>query len=101
MAGIRKMIYTPSQEVWDRIRDAAWRENRTISNFLINLFYQYEKQAQGIQPAEIKLNFKPEPKKDDDKTETIKNIQNDIDDRGAGFKKPFVPYSKSKQLGKK
>jgi len=42
MAGLRKMVYTPSQEVWDRIKAAAEAENRTMSNFLISLFFKYE-----------------------------------------------------------
>ena len=85
--GIRKLIYISSQELWNEIAFQAKLENRSVSNYLMNLhtmnvtdgfIVPVEDEPVTVR-AERKVKKPHEKKKDDS----------------------FRPLSKSKQLGKK
>lgn len=37
ITGLRKMIYIPNEEIWQRIQEAAKMDGRSVSNYLIML----------------------------------------------------------------
>ncbi len=39
--GLRKLIYIPDDGIWDSVQKTAKKENRSVSNYLINLHRDY------------------------------------------------------------
>lgn len=66
---MRKTIYISGEDLWDEIREAAGRENRSVSNYLVELhlakmrlrgcglsveeFYQDEVLADEVEPKKV------------------------------------------------
>ena len=40
--GLRKLIYIPNEEIWQGIQEAAKRDSRSVSNYLVTLHQQKE-----------------------------------------------------------
>jgi len=54
MKGVRKLIYVPSDEVWLMVKQHAAAENRSISNYLINLHMaNMECKELGFSPGKL------------------------------------------------
>ena len=58
--GLRKLIYIPDDIIWDSIKMQAAGENRSVSNYLVNLHKIY---TQGkIISQDWRSGIKPDPK---------------------------------------
>jgi hypothetical protein len=69
---MRKMIYVPSPVIWDEITEAAHRQNRSVSNYLINLYVEFGRPKgipfENIQNPIKEYEEKKVPAKEPEKT---------------------------------
>lgn len=59
---MRKMIYISSQDIWDEVIKAAGGQNRSVSNYLINLHVEFSRKTEESGIKEGASFFNPRPK---------------------------------------
>lgn len=83
--GLRKLIYIPSEEMWDSIKKQGKKENRSASNYLVNLHTAslgYKDSAKPAQPEKYESHKPIEsgiPEKEPEKSKVIKEARKKIE----------------------